>query len=315
MKFGEDFLNDLAGRIWDRRLNYTDTIIIGDNSSGKSLLLKRLLQKAGGSDEIYFIDAVNRGFDVSKVTRENRKPEYKRTILDMRMQEDYFNLQDSFNCYGTMTERIEQIYFLYEEKLQELFAVLTGDRFWIRPDSILGEVEFECGRGTLSSGYQALVRLLLELLYYQEKCVEEKQIEHAVVVIDELDEFLSPGYAYKIFPFIKENFPMLEYVITTHSCDLVASAQNAGLVILDDAEYEMLDANDYTSASQVQILFDRLFGEHPQEDSQTEQMLRRLLNNRINMAWTAQDQQKLEYLQKEKLTASQQLILRQIMEW
>ena len=40
-----------------------------------------------------------------------------------------------------------------------------------------------------------------------------------------LDEFLSPGYARKIVPFLKEHFQQMEFVITTHSCDLVAGAK------------------------------------------------------------------------------------------
>lgn len=315
MQFGKSFLSEISKRIWNRELTYADTIIIGDNSSGKSLLLKLTVMEAGDTDSVYFIDAVNRGFDVRMAVKDNKKPEYKSSILKMRLDEEHFNVRDSFNCYGTVTERIEQIYFLYEDRLQRLFERLTEDPFRIGPDHVLGEVEFKKGKGTLSSGYQALVRLLLELLYYQEQCITEKHLEHALVIIDELDEFLSPGYAYKIFPFLKEKFPQMEFVIATHSCDLVAGTQKANLIILDDFGCEVLDAGDYSSVSEVQIIFDRLYGEHLTQTSETEQRLRRLLNNRINMVWTDQDQRNLEDLKKERLTASQKLILRQITEW
>lgn len=136
MQFGEDSLNNISEKILCRKLRHADTVIIRDNSSGKSLLLKLLLQKVGETDGIYFIDAVNRSFDVSKVIKDDKKPEYKKTILNMRVQDEYFNLKDSFNCYGTVTERIEQIYYLYEERLQELFGRLTNDRFRIISGSI-----------------------------------------------------------------------------------------------------------------------------------------------------------------------------------
>lgn len=295
MKFGMDALVSISEKLLNRGLKYGDSVIIGENSCGKSLLLRLLVQKAGKTDSIYFLDAVNRGFDVGKVVRETKKPAYKRTIIDTRIQDDFFNLKDSFNCFGTMTERIEQIYYPYEEKLQDLFEKLTDERFRLIPGDVFGEVEFKEGRGLLSSGYQAIVRILLELLYFQDKCVEEKGIERAVVIIDELDEFLSPGYAYKIFPFLKEQFPQMDFIVTTHSGDLVAGAQNANLIVLDEKGYEVMDINDCQSISEVQIIFDRVFGGHMPQASETENILRRLFNNKINQAWTEGDQRQLEH--------------------
>ncbi len=72
MQFGMDSLNNISRKIVDRDLKYADTIIIGDNSSGKSLLLRMLVEKACDTDSVYFIDAANRGFDVTKVTNDIR---------------------------------------------------------------------------------------------------------------------------------------------------------------------------------------------------------------------------------------------------
>lgn len=315
MKFGINFLNEIADMLLKRKLKYADTVIIGDNSSGKSLLLKILIEKFGIKDEIYFIDAVNRGFDAGKVFKEEKKPEYKRTIVDTRMKSEYFNLKDSFNCYGTSTERVEQIYFLYEDKLQNLFEKLTKDNYKVLPGDVLGEVEFGDTRGLLSSGYQAITRILLELLYYQDKCIECKNITEATVIIDELDEFLSPSYAFMIMPFLKKNFPKMNFIVTTHSCDLVAGTQNANLIALNNSKYEVMDINDFQSISEVQIIFDRVFGEHLVEKNDIENELRRLLNNKINNAWSESDQLRLESIQKGCLSASQQIICRQISEW
>ena len=107
----------------------------------------------------------------------------------------------------------------------------------------------------------------------------------------------------------------MDLIVTTHSSDLVLGAQNANLVVLDNLDYEVMDVNDYQSASEVQIIFDRVFGIHLSLPSEVERELRRLLNNRINNAWTKKEQLQLEKLQKEQLTASQRLICRQIMEW
>lgn len=315
MRFGLEPINDIIDKIVKKEMVYEDTVIIGDNSSGKSFLLNLLIRRSNEINDVYFIDAVNRFFDVTKVIQKSQKPDYKPTILKTRMQEDYFNLKDSFNCYGTMTERIEELYFVYEEELQRLFFELTKDRFRILYGNTAGEVEFEEGCGLLSSGYQAMTRLVLELLYFQEMGIREKGKTRGLVIIDEIDEFLSPRYAAAIWKFLKKNFPLIDIVATTHSGDLVMGANNANLVILNEDGYEVADINDYNSISEVQIIFYRIFGKPLAAENEIENILRRLLNNKINSAWSGKDEKDFRKLKNMKLTASQQLVYRQIQKW
>lgn len=162
MKFGRSSIDSILKKLERRELPYDHTIIIGDNASGKSLLLNLLVKGQRNQTAVYFIDAVNRGFDVAKVIKGIEKPVYKDTIVPTRLQEDYFNIKDSFNCYGTSTERVEQIYGAYEDEAQELFWKITGEKFRIIYGNNLGEVQYREGIGLLSSGYQAMIRLLLE---------------------------------------------------------------------------------------------------------------------------------------------------------
>lgn len=315
MKFGKETICNIVNKISIEKLSYTDTIVIGDNSSGKSLLLKLFIEQLKDRKAVYFIDAVNRGFDVKKVSKAEKKPEYKKTILETRLQEIYFNLSDSFNCYGTLTERTEMIYEIYEKEVQDLFYELTQDRFLILNDSPLGEVDFGNGYGLLSSGYQAIIRILLELSYYHDMKIKKESLDHSWVVIDELDEFLSPKYAATILEFLKKKFPWAKWLVTTHSCDLVAYTKNANMVILDNSDYEVLDINDYSSVSEVQIVFGRLFRNYMVPESQIDHTLRRLLNNKMNRAWGEEDEECLQRIEDQKLSASQQIIARQIREW
>lgn len=232
MKSGPEMMRHLIDKILEDELPYRDSVVIGDNSSGKTMLLKLLVENVKGNSPVYFIDAVNRGFDVKKISRTDRKPEYKKTILETRLQEAYFNLVDSFNCFGTLTERIEIIYRLYEKEVQELFYELTNDRFQVIYDNPIGEVDFGNGQGLLSSGYQAIIRILLELLYYQEMEIEKNSLHSAWLVIDELDEYLSPRYCAAIMNFLRKKFPWGRWIITTHSCNLVANTNDSNAEIL-----------------------------------------------------------------------------------
>lgn len=65
----------------------------------------------------------------------------------------------------------------------------------------------------------------------------------------------------------------------------------------------------------MQVIFDRIFGNHEMPESHIENILRRLLNNKINGAWGEKDEECLKQIGSGKLTASQQLIVRQIREW
>lgn len=317
MKFGREQIEDIVRKISAKELNYIDSVVVGDNSSGKSLLLKEFVQQVNSSGaEVYFIDAVNRSFNVKEVpVLPDEKPEYKPVLLETRMREDYFNLKDSFNCYGTLTETAERIYPIYEAEVQALFYELTGTKFTLMPEDPFGEVRFQEGKGLLSSGYQAIVRTLLELLYYDDAVIGEKGGRKAWVVIDELDEFLSPRYSARILEFLKEKFPWADWLVSTHSCDLIANSSDANLIVLDDGECEVIDINDYSSVSEVQIIFERLFGRIKNEEDAIDGKLRRLLNNKINNAWKDSDEELLKGLQQEPLTASQSVILRQIQEW
>ena len=85
--------------------------------------------------------------------------------------------------------------------------------------------------------------------------------------------------------------------------------------MLDSDKYEVLDINDYESVSEVELVFGRVFGEHISKLNDIEVDLRRLFNNKINNAWSKSDQLQLENIKKEKLTASQLVIYKQIEEW
>ena len=312
MTFGVTMIMQVVQEIISKELRYEDSIVIGDNSSGKSELLRRLVLELIKTEEVYFIDAVNRNFSVKDISRTRDVPVYNEWILKTRLDSEHFNLQDSFNCYGTRTETIEIIYTLFETKLQELFFKLVGKKFeWI-PGNVMGNIKFSEGEAALSSGYQAIVRILLELLYFEKV---QKTSSKAWIVIDELDEFLSPKYAMKIWGFLKQNFPQYYFVVTTHSSDLLVGAQNANLIALMNDDFEVRDINDYDSSSSVQMIFERVFGTEERSKNTTFYILQSLLNKKMNGAWSEMDEEQLVKIGREKLTASQNLIYKQIREW
>ena len=89
MKSYQSMINRLSGILSEDSLPYEDSIIIGDNSSGKSDILKVLVQ----SDEVekyYFIDAVNRYFNVNQIINRS-EPETIFTIKIIFIHTMYIN--------------------------------------------------------------------------------------------------------------------------------------------------------------------------------------------------------------------------------
>lgn len=93
------------------------------------------------------------------------------------------------------------------EFLQISFAIRQGEVGW--------NVYINNEIVELSSGYQALIRIFMEILYFSD--TKSK----GTIVIDEIDEFLSVKNSGKILGFLKNKFPELNFVVTTHSADLM----------------------------------------------------------------------------------------------
>lgn len=219
MKFCQSVIANAKEVLLNKELRHRHTIIIGENASGKSEVFKKYIGELLSSGEsVYYIDSVNRYFDISKVSTpysDIDKSNYK-SIVETRMQDEYFNLKDTFSLFRSLNDRIELIYLTYEQRLQEMLKSFVGISFemtGIKEQKVQFNSE---SIGVLSSGIQAIVRIFLELLY-----LNDMTRENVSVVIDEIDEFLSPSNSGKILNFLMDRFPSMKFLVSTHSADLV----------------------------------------------------------------------------------------------
>ena len=54
MKFGRGSIREIVDIIKTAKLPHSDTVIIGDNSSGKSLLLNKIIESQEKEKNLYF---------------------------------------------------------------------------------------------------------------------------------------------------------------------------------------------------------------------------------------------------------------------
>lgn len=312
MKFCQNVLNNAKNVILQRKMRHLHTILIGENASGKSEVLRETIEEMlSQKKRVYYIDSVNRYFDVSKVSTpySSIKNSSHESIVKIRLEKEYFNLKDTFCLFGTLNDRIELIYLEYEQKLQELLENFLGFSFEMKG---IKEKEVRIGseEGVLSSGIQALVRIFLELLY-----LNDTLEDNIVVVIDEIDEFLSPANAGKILNFLIDNFSNMEFLVSTHSIDLVKNTKSCNIMILYDEDIEVIDSDDFFDEYDVAALFERIFPIDAIKRDSVEEKLRILLNNRVSGVWTEDNNIELSRLETKNLTNSQKLLIQQIKGW
>lgn len=317
IKSYQNMLIEIKDKILNRELKYKNTIIVGDNSSGKSEILRQLLtnQEVG----YYFIDSVNRSFNYEKVSNSDDLEETYKSVVKYRLNENNFNLVDTFDLYKTGTDVIEKVYFNYQEELKMLLKNFLGVDFQItiKKDEIIGEkkvLDIDEGIEKLSSGYQAIIRLFLELIYFEDSL--EDNIKNPVVVIDEINEFLSAKNEERILPFITNRFSNMNFIITTHSADVIASSIDFNIIVLSHNYYQCLDGNDFSSVTDVREIFEKVYNiNHDNETQDIEILLRHLLNAKISETWTEVEDEKLKNIYEDTLSNSQKLILSQIENW
>lgn len=310
MKDYQSMINRLSGILFEDSLPYENSIIIGDNSSGKSDILKVLIQ-TDKEEKYYFIDAVNRYFNVNQViNRSELEIVYSKEINIHRIDEDNFNRKDSF-YYRGVPRAIEDFFVTYSEELTMLMCEFLQQKFEIKYENYGWEVCIDGETVALSSGYQALLRMFIEVVYFK------KTKGAGTIVIDEIDEFLSVKNCGKVLNFLREKFKGIYFVVTTHSADLIANAENANLILLQGDSFQILDAGDFSSVSQVYNIFDAILGgkEKKSEKEKVNDKLRMLLNNKMSGIWNHEEEELLENLKSENLTKVQKLIVRQIEEW
>ncbi|MCY6483797.1 hypothetical protein OW763_05470 [Clostridium aestuarii] len=313
----QTMLMEIKNKILNKELKHRNTIIVGDNSSGKSEILKQLLVKQ--EKGYYFIDSVNRNFNYEKVSMADDLDQTYKSVVKYRLNENNFNLVDTFDLYKAGIGVIEKVYFNYHEELKVMLKNFLDIDFEItlKKDKIMGEkkvLDIKDGIENISSGYQAIIRLFLELIYFENSL--GSNIMNPVVVIDEINEFLSTKNEGKILPFLINTFLNMNFVVTTHSADVVASSIDCNIIVLTENNYECLDGNDFSSITDVREIFEKIYNlSSSNEIEDIEITLRNLLNSKISETWTEIEKERLENIDETILTNSQKLILNQIKSW
>lgn len=96
----------------------------------------------------------------------------------------------------------------------------------------------ECFLEELSAGYQSVLSLVLAIVEWIETTNEAERMivekSTGTVLVDELDVHLHPEWQLTIRNSLRKIFPKLQFIITTHSPHLLASAEKGELIIIPE---------------------------------------------------------------------------------
>lgn len=331
----KDLISKLKEDIKENKkvLNHKNIIIVGDNCSGKSTLLKKIITNNGKE---YFIDSTNRKLvsDSKEITIEFKNLNIE-DIVAIRLDKKNFNKKDVFNeitktelVVSELRKNIESYKELFKkifsmELREELEELEEGESFNIRIETENNQVKNTVLQSIknnddsliidgsrmdeLSDGTQAKLRLLMEINFAIEKKCE-------IIYIDEFDLSFDTE---KISENIKKildyyNNKNLRFVLTTHSPYAIRDLENFDIIkinrnyeTIEENLCEIFDGNDFNN---LEIIDKKLFFRNNKEESSKVDIF---LSNSIKKIISRQEltTEELEKLEKlEKLSLKQKFI-------
>jgi predicted ATP-binding protein involved in virulence len=93
----------------------------------------------------------------------------------------------------------------------------------------------------MSSGVQAVVSLVVDLAF---RCLrlnsvhaeDALSVSYGIVLIDEIEQHLHPGWQQRILPSLRKIFPMIQFIVATHSPEVLSTVDSRQIRILDNGK-------------------------------------------------------------------------------
>lgn len=189
---------------------------------------------------------------------------YKNTLIGNTNQwiaERWFAGLQS-RAYGGL-DKAKEIFEMAKSKILALFQSVEPPLKDIRHDPEIDElfVLFENAEGFipvsfLSSGYKSVLSMGLDIVYRMfilnphlgAKAFDETP---GIALVDEIDMHLHPKWQGHIIDDLRKAFPLLQFVVATHSAFVVQSLRDARIIDLDNERER--DIGDYVKKSIPEI--------------------------------------------------------------
>ena len=298
-------ISQLAQHLYDRTVSesnyfwHKSIIVVGNNSTGKSKLLKELLDKVIENErtDFYYIDSKNRV--VIDRLNENLSIQYSSfdvgTIVRARCDSANFSKLDVFDerysggvvTFSELMSNLEK----YNELLDYFMSWTLERGNLLKKESFIGgcntllingEIDIE----SISSSEAAKIRLLMEIDYANTKRCR-------VVIIDEFDEYFDIENMLSFMRSLVDYYSGMRFVFVVHNFELLVRISDMDAVIYNNektasAEILPLDCNDITQLGQIHKIRSRYIG----EKDNTEQFLSECISELLKYGVCSQKNKK-----------------------
>jgi len=109
--------------------------------------------------------------------------------------------------------------------------------------------------GALSDGYRAFIGMVGDLMYHlQLTCPKHMDLTQitGIVLVDDIDLHLHPGWQRTVVPNLATTFPMMQFILTSHSPILVGTVHAKNIRIIEDSTVKQLSEHvNGLSADQI----------------------------------------------------------------
>lgn len=310
---------------------HNSIVVIGDNSSGKTSLIKKILDKAieNSKNEFYYIDSCNRQV-VDKVSEQSdikfsSKGFDVLSILKTRRDDDYFAKEDYFNRKyrgGTVIfSELKNNLKKYDSLLKKFMPWRLSIGSLVKENSLLNGVETifiddennPKGRNdieNLSHSEAAQLRIIMEVNNaFENNC--------KLVIIDEFDSYFDPTNLVGFLEKLQLTYPVLRFLVVIHDFSLLVRLNKMTAVVYNNdktapAEIFYLDCDDVTEIGQVHKIRTRYIGRQNYEEILLSECVANIVKNgRL----TDEHIDKLRFIKREKLNAKEKILFDYIVEY
>ena len=253
--------------------NHFDLLIVGENTSGKSKIIKEVVKKLKeNSVLVYFIDSCNRNIITkrSELFDTFEKLDIK-LVVEERLKDQNFNKIDIFDGdSGTeiALNEILQNFELYKELFKEILNIkLEKKKEEIEGlDDLIDEEEIYVDGENLniaSDSQHAMMSILMEVNFaYQRGC--------KIIFIDEFDINLDYKNSSNFINKLKEKYHDARFVIAAHSIYTVLNIESFDVLKILK-KYNIVDENicinfDSRDLDNVEIIDRKIFGSSEQDN-------------------------------------------------
>ncbi|CAA6815974.1 MAG: SMC domain protein [uncultured Sulfurovum sp.] len=230
--------------------------IVGENGDGKSLLLQSIAIALAGVKEGDVFDLVKSQLDYTlsvidsekqEYTQNSEKP-YNNILAYGASRNNYCQMKEDVSGYLTLfkgeydlkspikwlqyldySEQSEKVNVITVAEAKKLLQhLLNSDiQIDISPDKVtFTEKGSEVSFNQLSAGYKGVTTIICDLIA---RLSEKQQVEkiadfQGVVLIDEVELHLHPKWQYSFMNKLRETFPLIQFMVTTHSPTVLLGA-------------------------------------------------------------------------------------------